>query len=637
MKFSLSGFKKISKDGDTTTLKHPDGHEMTINHSILSPKMRGEIEALPKHESEEKPHYDDGGDVTPEKEVEDSYNKFAGTIKPQPKPLTRDEKYDAIRKRNTSNASGSTSTLDQPVYADGGKVKAGGKESESTESQDLSKVEDRSNEGLKLPSDIALPKEETDAEKSAESVPDQIDEATKDVPGVSEESPKPYNPAQSMSEAHNNAMEAHNNAIKLFAASQGQQSQAASVPQQPVTQDQAQTRPQPEPQAQAQQPADSQVQPRDQSAAPPTQPGGFDDLQNQVQNKINDLHSYVADQEAKNQSMAQAVMQDKIDPNRLYKNSTTGENIMRAIGLALGGIGGGATGGKNLAVDAINHAIERDVDAQKANQSNEMNLYKTNLEATHNDVEARNLTINQLLASAQGQLAKAGLQNQSATTQANVAKVGQEIQQLRLGNAQNSFLLKQLQGGEGSSGTSGNTEEAFQNKMNTLRMLKPDYAKDLESKYIPGVGIASVPIPETARTEMIDRANLSKKLAALENFSAKYGGLNIEGMSPAIKNQGRALAADAQNAYRSANKQGVFKESESKFVNKIIHDDPSTLFSSIAAEPGYKQTRDSNNTTLDSMRKGYGMKQFTSNKPSIQTMNGIPYQLGPDGQYHRVR
>ncbi len=89
MKFPLEGFHKVSKDGNKTVLRHPEGHEITVNHSILSPKMRGEIEALPQHKSEEPKKFDDGGEVEPVKEVEDSYNKFAGTVKPKPKPTRK--------------------------------------------------------------------------------------------------------------------------------------------------------------------------------------------------------------------------------------------------------------------------------------------------------------------------------------------------------------------------------------------------------------------------------------------------------------------------------------------------------------------------------------------------------------------
>jgi len=50
MKFNLSQFKKLKADKRTTTLEHPDGHRIEIAHQHLSPKMRGEIEAMPMAE-----------------------------------------------------------------------------------------------------------------------------------------------------------------------------------------------------------------------------------------------------------------------------------------------------------------------------------------------------------------------------------------------------------------------------------------------------------------------------------------------------------------------------------------------------------------------------------------------------------
>ncbi len=611
MKMPLEGFRKVSKDGNKTILRHPSGHEMTINHSILSPKMRGEIEALPQHEeSEPEQKFDDGGEVeeTPVKEVENGYNKFTNTIKPQPKPKTREEQYQDIRKRNSSNASGETSAM----YADGGPA---------TKEQ-LSKSVEQETKPAVFNDELeaSLPEEESAAVQSADSVPEaQVEQVSNDVANEAPQQPEQYDHAKKMLDAHGHAMEANNIAMKLYAASQQPQQAQSVQPNQPAQQPVAS---QPADQAQASQPAQSQ------------EPQGVTGLNNEAQQKINDLNSFVADAKAKNDVLLKSVMDNKIDPNRLYNSKSTGTKVVNAIGLILGGMGAGGTGGRNLAVDAMNHAIERDVDAQKADQSNQMNAYKLNLEATHNEAEARNLTINQLLSAAQGQLNKEGMKNQSASTKANVANVNQEIEAKKISNDQNRYLFKELSSGAGGD---ANSEAGFQKKMNTLRLLKPDFAKDLEAKYLPGVGVASVPIPETIRTEINDRKNLSQKLAALENFSNKYGGANIEGMAPSIKNQGLALAADAQNAYRSANKQGVFKESESKFVNKIIHDDPSTLLSDWKAVPGYRQTRHSNDATINTMNKSYGVKPFSSQQSipegsQAKTKEGVPV-IRKNGQW----
>jgi hypothetical protein len=61
------------------------------------------------------------------------------------------------------------------------------------------------------------------------------------------------------------------------------------------------------------------------------------------------------------------IMQTKIDPQRFYANMSTGNKIGTAIGLILGGIGAGLTGGENIVLKQLNNYIEQDLYAQKAN------------------------------------------------------------------------------------------------------------------------------------------------------------------------------------------------------------------------------------------------------------------------------
>ena len=63
------------------------------------------------------------------------------------------------------------------------------------------------------------------------------------------------------------------------------------------------------------------------------------------------------------------VSSSTVDPNRFYKNLTTGQKIGSAIGLILGGFGA-ANGHGNPAVDVITGAINRDIDAQKTDINN---------------------------------------------------------------------------------------------------------------------------------------------------------------------------------------------------------------------------------------------------------------------------
>ncbi len=601
MKLSLEGFHKVSKDGDKTTLRHPSGHEMTINHSILSPKMRGEIEALPqaensKHPDKEPKKLASGGDVEdPDvKEVEDSYNKFAGTMKPQPKPLTREEKYKEIRKRNTSNASGDTSPMGQPVYADGGGVTKEDLTIKDPDSGQVEKFKEKISPGPTVRGDdleASIPDEELAAQQAADALPEeQIQQATNEVPGVNPEvQASPYDHAKAAAEAHSNMTAAHNAYMQALAPkSQPQAAPQSSPAEQPQASQQA-----PQQEVPAQQPQQAQ-------------PVGTGTV-GQAESATQEMQSYIKDQDKKNTDVFNKVMQNKIDPNRLWNNKDTGTKIVNTIGLILGGLGASSeTGGKNLAVEAMNHAIERDVDAQKSNQTNQMNLYKMNLEATHNAEEARNMTVNQLLAASGAELAKksAGLANE--LTKQKILEAGQDIQQKMIANAQNSFLLKQLQGSDGGVHGSG-TEEAFNNKMNTLRMLKPDFAKDLEAKYLPGIGVASVPVPEKQRDKIVASKALSRKLAELENFSREHSGTIFD---PAVKAKGHALANDVISSYRIATDQGVFKPSDQAFLEKSLPMDPTAFFAKYRTIPAYKEVRRLTDESVDQIQKSYGVKPF---------------------------
>lgn len=54
----LKKFKKVSSDKHTTVMRHEDGHELKVVHSVLSPKLRKDVEKLPMA---------DGGEVKKEK------------------------------------------------------------------------------------------------------------------------------------------------------------------------------------------------------------------------------------------------------------------------------------------------------------------------------------------------------------------------------------------------------------------------------------------------------------------------------------------------------------------------------------------------------------------------------------------
>lgn len=79
------------------------------------------------------------------------------------------------------------------------------------------------------------------------------------------------------------------------------------------------------------------------------------------------------------------IMNQQIDPDHFWGSKSTGMQIMISIAMALGG---NKKTGKNMALDLVNNAIERDIEAQKANLGKTQSLYAKHLERSRNEDEA---------------------------------------------------------------------------------------------------------------------------------------------------------------------------------------------------------------------------------------------------------
>lgn len=104
------------------------------------------------------------------------------------------------------------------------------------------------------------------------------------------------------------------------------------------------------------------------------------------------------------QEIYQGVMSGQINPNHYWENLSTGNKVMTGIALALGALGGAASGGKNAAVDVINQSINRDIAAQKMNLDNKKSLLSVNLELLRSLPAAEAATRMQMLAGTQAML-----------------------------------------------------------------------------------------------------------------------------------------------------------------------------------------------------------------------------------------
>lgn len=107
----------------------------------------------------------------------------------------------------------------------------------------------------------------------------------------------------------------------------------------------------------------------------------------------------------------------KINPNHVFENMSTAGRVGTAIGLILGGMGGGITGGPNPAMEFLNKQIERDVDAQRANMDKQKNIMSTAMQM-FNDLG----TATQFATAAQKGIYAAQFEQAGAAAKSPIAK-----------------------------------------------------------------------------------------------------------------------------------------------------------------------------------------------------------------------
>lgn len=143
-----------------------------------------------------------------------------------------------------------------------------------------------------------------------------------------------------------------------------------------------------------------------------------------------------------------------IDPDRYYKSHN---RVATGIGLLLGGIGQGLMKtGSNAVADYINKEIDRDVEAQKNDQTSSINAYKLFLEKTKNTKEAELATKTLLLTAAKNewerQVAQRRISNESAMLpyemQAKMAQAGKELSEATQTRIKTNLMNQAGNGGD---------------------------------------------------------------------------------------------------------------------------------------------------------------------------------------------
>lgn len=306
----------------------------------------------------------------------------------------------------------------------------------------------------------------------------------------------------------------------------------------------------------------------------------------------------------KNERMAlqKDIADGHIDPNQYVNSMSTVGRITSAIGLIASGIGSGLSGKENMAMQYLNQQIHNDIEGQKANLGKKQSLLEANYKQFGNMRDAYDMTklqmndtlVNQLKAAAakaQDPLAQSRLLTTAAQKEQEMAPIQQ--------NLDINHAMFQAAERDNKSGGGTSSQEAM---LPYLRQTNPEKAKEIETRLVPGIGMAAVPVPSEARTKIIGMQNLLKSTQNMKNWVAKHGGT----MDPQTVAEGRTLATELQQIYR----QGVGaagNESEKHTIEEIINSNPASLFHKFNTDPKLKALEHSMNSSLTTIKKGYGL------------------------------
>lgn len=308
---------------------------------------------------------------------------------------------------------------------------------------------------------------------------------------------------------------------------------------------------------------------------------------------------------SEHEALLHDVQKGYVNPNRFMENQSTPQKVSTAIGLLLGGIGGAITHQENPALKFLNDQINRDVQAQATNLQGKNNLLAHNIQMLNSVQDGYRLTQSQITSMYAHQIDQAAAK--AMTPQAKAA--ADEAKGKLLG--QSAMFLGQIgQPGQGGQGNS------MDNYLNMMRMVNPERAKEIESRYVPGMGVASVPISEDARKSLIGKQQLAEAAKDMYDWATKHSG----SINPADINLGKTKAANLQNLYRGAINGGVYKKGEQDFIDNIVDSDPTKFFNNVRVLPKLREVMNQNQISANALKRSYGMSglpgQASSSSPS---------------------
>lgn len=539
----FKGFKKISDDKDRVVMRRHDGHEFHILKSALTPKLRGELAAIPTHQEDtETPQnmaeggavgtsgasgHTGGWDVDKKKAADFSKGATkSGSVK---------EAFENIKKAVGMAEGGE---VEQPMEEPSAFAMAKGYDIENPQpNTGPDAIEKLGN--LFMPGNALPPKPIDRAPLSTpapEASPPPSAIPTTLAPGA--QAPMPEAAAQTVDAAlagtdpmagitsaanqSKQAIQAEAQALGDQAKAQADILQKAEVARQEIREDQEQ------------------------------ELAALDTERKALQEDIKNGH---------------------VDPHRYWGSLSTGQKISTNIGLILGGIGAGMTHGENLAYKMLQANIDRDIDAQKSDLGKKETLLSYNLKQYGNVQDAIARTRIDMQDQVANQMKAAELFATDPLVKARAAKASADI---NADLAAKSAAFAQQRTENKLAHIAQNDPMAAEEAISRMEMINPKRAEELRKRLVPGAGLANT---EKDAGELKELGSTIQSAKQGINELLEINKIPGKSLDPKVRARAQTISASLVGLLRvPITGPGAMNEGERKMLEEIATN-PTKMFS----------------------------------------------------------
>jgi hypothetical protein len=312
-----------------------------------------------------------------------------------------------------------------------------------------------------------------------------------------------------------------------------------------------------------------------------------------------------------------------IDPNKYWTGDAQGNGSHSKIAAGLGMIlaGFNPTNRPNAAIEMLQHQMDRNLQGQVADMDRKKTLVGAYMQKYHNKRDAIDMA-----RITQNAIMEHSLQQNAASlagpqAKANADKALSVLQQQRAQWQMQLGLRQSLMNLAGANGGPVN-DAAIQHSLAYADMMHDPQAKEMRQRYFPGLGIAQTIPSEQQRADVLNHKNVLDLISKAQALANKRGTATswdeIQG--------GKTLINELQSAIRTGEHQGTYKEGDAGFLNDTIGSNPAGFSAALTSSPKLKQLMSIYSNSYQNNLKSLGLRPpgaqqqaprtFSSFKPS---------------------